>query len=109
MAVLCVIAMQILLYQPCSLHGKGLSCPRQYIVETVSLRQTKVYIMIQAPQQKLPVRVEQLPQDTTIPASALYVALFIWTTAQVRPPPEGADGWNGVVLFSSKHSESKQK
>ncbi len=45
----------------------------------------QLIIMLQAPQQKLPVRVEQLPADTTIPASALYVALFIWTTAQVRP------------------------
>ena len=39
--------------------------------------------MLQAPQQKLPVRVEQLPSDTVLPASALYLALFIWTTAQV--------------------------
>jgi len=90
-AVLCVVAMQFVLYQPYSLHGKGLLCPHLYTVEIMSLRQIKLYIKIQAPQQKLPVKVEQLPQDIATPASALYVALFIWTTAQVRPPPGGAD------------------
>ena len=79
-----------------------------YILEIMSLGQIRTYIKPQAPQQKLPVKVEQLPQDIAIPASALYVALFIWTTAQVRPPPGGAD-WDGVVLFSSKRSEAKQQ
>ncbi|CAL5224812.1 g7558 [Coccomyxa viridis] len=43
----------------------------------------------QAPKQKLPVRVEQLPSDTTLPASALYLALLIWTTAQGLADPAG--------------------
>lgn len=43
----------------------------------------------QAPKPKLPVRVEQLPSDTTLPASALYLALFIWTTAQGLADPAG--------------------
>lgn len=57
---------------------------------SVKSRVAKAAALLQAPQQKLPVSVKQLPSDTTLPASALYLALFIWTTAQVQIFPHAS-------------------